>query len=207
MEPFTKLVAKAAPLDRANVDTDQLTPARFLRRPRDKDYPDILFHDLRFNEDGTHKPDFVLNQPAYHDSKILVADENFGCGSSRETAVWALYDYGFRAVIAPSFGDIFLSNCAKNGVLAVRLPADDVARLRAQLRAQVGEIRIDLAAQTVVGPDSNGTEYSFEIDAFQKHCMLNGLDDIGFTLELEATIEQHERKHSASLPWLQTKRT
>ena len=195
MRPFTTLEAVAAPFDLANCDTDKVIPARFLRKPRSGGYGGFLFHDIR------QEPDFVLNQSAYKEAKILVAERNFGCGSSREGAVYALSDAGFRAVIAPSFGDIFFNNCGKNGVAAIRLPAETVAGLRAQLKARPGAtISIDLPAQTVTGPD--GVAHRFEVDAFVKHCLLNGLDDIGLTLEHAERIKTFEQGHRAAHPWL-----
>ena len=181
MEPVTKLTAHALPIDRPNVDTDQIVPARYLQKPRSAPFGDFLFRDLRFDADGVEKPEFVLNRPFYRQAKIVVADENFACGSSREHAVWALYDYGFRAVIAPSLGDIFSSNAAKNGLLTVELPAPVVTGMIEALKAEPElEVAIDLEAQTVSLP--NGPAHRFEIDPYRKHLLLNGLDELGFTL-------------------------
>jgi 3-isopropylmalate/(R)-2-methylmalate dehydratase small subunit len=198
MERFQRLDAIAAPLGMANVDTDQITPARFLWRPRHAGYAEVLFHDLRRNEDGSLKSDFVLNRPEYRDAKILVAERNFGCGSSREHAVWALYDHGFRAVIAPSFGDIFFNNCFKNGLLPVRLPPERVAALRSALERAPGggRVTVDLEAQQVTGPD--GAVDRFEIDPFRKELLLQGLDEIEFTLRHEDAIRAFEARYEAA---------
>ena len=192
--PFTQVSAAGVPLDKANVDTDQLIPARFLKYPRDETNADRLFHDLRKD------PEFILNkEPFKSQGQILVADRNFGCGSSRESAVYVLQDWGFRAVIAPSFGDIFHNNCFKNGMLPVRLPADVCAKMRADLTAEPGAaITIDLEDQTVIAPD--GSVHRFEIDDFSKYCLIRGLDDIDFTLEHTADIDTFERKNRPS--WL-----
>src|SRR3990167_2609810 len=179
MQPFTKLSAAAAPIDLPNIDTDRIIPARFLRKPKEAPgYASFLFHDVRFNADGSEKPEFVLNQVPYRGAKILVTAENFGCGSSREMAVWALDASGIRSVIAPSLGDIFHQNCYKNGLLPVLLPAEVVAALRRQLHARPGvTISVDLDAQTVTAPD--GALHRFEIDPFRKEMLLTGRDEIG----------------------------
>jgi 3-isopropylmalate/(R)-2-methylmalate dehydratase small subunit len=202
VQPFTRLTAAAAPIDLPNVDTDRIIPARFLRKPQDTPgYDRFLFHDVRFDADGAERPEFVLNQPPFRAAKILVAAENFGCGSSREAAVWVLAAHGIRAVIAPSLGDIFSQNCGKNGVLAVILPADAVAGLRRQLHATPGAtLTVDLDAQTVTAPD--GVTHRFEIDPFRKQMLLSGQDDIGLTLGYEAQIAAFEAGHRASPPWL-----
>jgi len=195
MEPFTTLEAVAAPLDMANVDTDRIIPARFLRQPRSAGYHNWLFHDLR--EQGG----FVLDRPEFKAAKILVAAENFGCGSSREGAVWALAGAGFRAWIAPSFGDIFFENSFKNGVLPIVLPAGRVAAIRALLAEKPGtRLGIDLAAQTVILPD--GTAERFEVDPFRKECLLNGWDEIDLTLRHEAAIAAYEARQRGETPWL-----
>ncbi|MGQ0511496.1 MAG: 3-isopropylmalate dehydratase small subunit [Betaproteobacteria bacterium] len=195
MEPFNTLTAVAAPLDTANVDTDRIIPARFLRQPRSAGYHNWLFHDLR------ERGGFVLDHPSYKDAKILVAAENFGCGSSREGAVWALSGAGFRAWIAPSFGDIFFENSFKNGTLPVILAAEKVAQLRAQLSAKPGaQVTIDLAAQMVAFPD--GSVEAFDIDPFRKECLLNGWDEIDLTLQHEAAIAAHEARQRGETPWL-----
>ena len=201
MQPFTKLSAIAAPFDWSNVNTDQIIPARYLRKSRrHPDYATYLFRDLRFNNDGTENPDFVLNQAAYRQAKILVADVNFGCGSSREGAVFALAAFGIRSVIAASFGDIHYNNCFKNGLLPIRLEEKVLGRLRAQLVEQPGStIEIDLKGQFVVGPD--GTKHMFDMDLFRKRCLLEGLDDIGLTLIHEETIASFETRYQETYNW------
>ena len=201
MEPFVTFTAVAAPMDVPNIDTDQIIPARFLRKPRSAGYHNWLFHDLRYKADGVEADDFVLNRPAYRDAKIIVAAENFGCGSSREGAVWALKGAGIRVLVAPSFGDILFNNSLKNGLLPVVLPAADVERLRAQLHDGPGaQIRVDLEPQTLTGPD--GAVYGFEIDAFRKACLLEGQDDIGITLSYADAIDGFERRHLEEQPWV-----
>ncbi|AWN47350.1 3-isopropylmalate dehydratase small subunit [Methylobacterium terrae] len=195
MQPFTTLEAVAVPLDVANVDTDQILPARFLKKPRSAGYGNFLFHDERRRSEAV-----PLDAPAYAGAGILVADRNFGCGSSREGAVYALVDGGIRCVIAPSFGDIFASNAAKNGLLTVTLPEDAVASLRARLAAAPGAaVTVDLPAQTVTDPD--GTAIPFEIDPFKKRCLVEGLDDVALTLEHEAAIAAYDAKAAAEAPW------
>ena len=201
MQPFTKLSAVAAPLEMANIDTDQIIPARFLRKLREPGYEKLAFHDIRYDANGNDRPDFVLNQAPYRNAKILVAGANFGCGSSREAAVYVLYDYGIRAVIAPSFGDIHYGNELQNGMLPVVLPNAACQKLRQQLRDQPGaEIGVDLEAQTVTGPD--GAAYRFEIDANHKERLLKGLDDIGLVMQNIEAIEAFEKRHHSELPWL-----
>jgi 3-isopropylmalate/(R)-2-methylmalate dehydratase small subunit len=196
MEPFTTLAAIAVPLDLVNVDTDRIVPARFLRNPRSAGYENFLFHDLREGD-----RDFVLDRPAYRDAKILVAAENFGCGSSREAAVWALAGSGLRCWIAPSFGDIFLENSFKNGVLAITLAGERVAAIRAMLTARPrAELVIDLAAQTVQLPD--GCVESFAVNPFRKECLLAGIDEIDLTLRFETEIAAHEVRQREETPWL-----
>jgi 3-isopropylmalate/(R)-2-methylmalate dehydratase small subunit len=195
MEPFTRLDTVAVPMPVANVDTDQIIPARFLRKPRQAGYGQYLFHDLRFDDAGKERPDFVLNQAPYRGARLLIADKNFGCGSSREHAVYALWDHGFRAVVAPSFGDIFYGNSLQNGFLPIVLPADAVAELRSQVQQRPGaHVVVDLEGQQVVGPD--GRAHSLEIDAFRKHCLLKGIDELDFTLGHRADIEAFERKQA-----------
>ena len=199
MEPFKTFTSVAVPIDIANCDTDQIIPARFLRRGKDDpEYPRFLFHDLRFNEDGSEK-DFVYNKAPYCEGRIVVADVNWGCGSSRENAVTALDANDIRSVIAPSIADIHYNNCIKNGVLPIRLPEGSCTKLREQLRENPGaEVAIDLETQSVTGPDQS--TYSFEIDAFDKHRLLNGLDDVGLTLEFDDKIDafkaEYQRRHS-----------
>jgi 3-isopropylmalate/(R)-2-methylmalate dehydratase small subunit len=201
MEKFERLEAVALPVAMTNVDTDQITPARFLWRPRREGYAKILFHDLRFDDAGAEKPQFILNRPEYREARIVVADRNFGCGSSREHAVWALHDYGFRAAIAPSFGDIFFNNSFKHGFVPIVLPQARVtALLDALARAPGARMTVDLEAQQVTGPD--GKVDSFAIDPFRKRLLLEGLDDIGFTLGHKDEIAAFERDYERALPWI-----
>lgn len=203
MKPFTTLTAVAAPFDIANIDTDRIIPVRFLRKLRnDKTgYGPYLFHDMRFDGAGKEKPDFVLNQPPWRKAGILVAGANFGCGSSREGAVYALMDYGFRAVIAPSFGDIHYANELQNGMLPVILPEDTCRKLREQLRTRPGAgLTIDLASQSVT--DAAGARHIFEIDVVYKERLLKGLDDIGLVLQHLPQIEAYEKRRHAEMPWL-----
>jgi len=202
MEPFKTLTAVAVPIDLPNVDTDRIIPARFLRRARGPGFERLLFHDIRFRDDGTEREDFILNQPAYRESRILVAAENFACGSSREAAVWALTAYGFRAFVAPSFGDIFAQNCGKNGALAVRLPAETVAGLRRALHERPGaRMTVDLDAQAVTGPDE--TRHHFDVDPFLKECLVRGQDEIALTLTYDAAIAAFEERRRHEMPWLE----
>ena len=196
MDAFTTLSARAVPLDLVNIDTDRIVPARFLRRPPSAGYQNFLFHDLREQEPG-----FALNRPEYQGAKILVAAENFGCGSSREAAVWALAGIGLRAWIAPSFGDIFFENSFKNGVLAFTLPHGRVAALRQQIAAAPeAPLSIDLPAQTLTWPD--GSVDHFEIDPFRKECLLAGIDEIDLTLRYEPDIAAFEQRQRIEMPWL-----
>ena len=199
MQAFTRLTAIAAPLRLANVDTDKIIPARFLKTIKRTGLGVHAFDTLRYNEDGSERPDFVLNQAPYREANILLAYENFGCGSSREHAPWALLDFGIRCVIAPSFADIFFNNCFKNGILPVTLPREQIEALMADAeQGQNARITVDLAAQTVSGP--NGESFGFEIDPFRKRCLLEGLDDIGLTLEHDAAIGAYEARVAAE-PW------
>jgi 3-isopropylmalate/(R)-2-methylmalate dehydratase small subunit len=203
MQPFTRLTAVAAPLDIANVDTDKVIPARLLRKLRTPPdgYAPYLFHDMRFDAEGRERPEFILNQPAYRKAGILVADVNFGCGSSREGAVYAMMDHGIRAVIAPSFGDIHYANEIQNGMLPVILPEDTCRKLREQLHAKPGaELSIDLEAQTVT--DTNGDTHAFQIDAVYKERLLKGLDEVGLVLQHLPEIEAFEKRHHAEHGWL-----
>src|SRR6202048_2029735 len=200
MQAFQNLDAVAAPIARPNVDTDQIVPARFLRKPRSGGFGNYLFHDVRLDKDRRER-DFVLNEPPYRDAKILVAERNFGCGSSREAAVYALWDYGIRAVVAPSFGDIFFGNSLVNGLLLIVLPPADVAALVAALDAKPGaHMQVDLAGQKVTGAD--GKTYRFDIDAYRKRCLIEGLDELAFTLSQRDAIKAFEQKHAAAMPWL-----
>ncbi|MEY4862870.1 MAG: 3-isopropylmalate dehydratase [Pseudomonadota bacterium] len=200
MTPFLSFTAIAVPLDLANVDTDQIIPARYLGRAR-PDQVEGLFHDLRCHSDGRLRDDLPLNQSAYAGAGILVADRNFGCGSSRENAVSVMVDNGFRAFIAPSFGDIFFNNCFQNAVVPVRLPEARVAQLRALLHADPGaRITVDLQALQVTGPD--GCQDAFEIDSFRRDCLLKGLDEVSLTLSHLPQIEAFEQTHRRRMPWL-----
>ena len=191
MEAFKEHVGLAAPLNRLNVDTDQIIPKQFLKRIERTGFGEFLFYDWRSLDNGDPNPDFVLNDPRYQAASILVAGANFGCGSSREHAPWALQQYGFKAVIAPSFADIFRNNCYKNGLLPIALPDNVTADLMEQIEAQEGyKLMIDLEAQQVIQPD--GTSHAFEIGDFEKHCLLNGLDEIGWTLQFDEQISAYE---------------
>ncbi|MEJ0047624.1 MAG: 3-isopropylmalate dehydratase small subunit [Rhodospirillales bacterium] len=202
MQPFTTLTAIAAPLPVANVDTDKIIPARFLKTIKRSGLGKHLFDGLRFDAEGAERPEFVLNQPPYRDAKILIAHENFGCGSSREHAPWALLDFGITCVIAPDFADIFYNNCFKNGVLPVRLPRAVCDALMADARlGQNARITVDLHDQVVIRP--NGERIAFDIDPHRRHLLLEGLDDIGQTLQHAATaIDTYEARRHAALPWL-----
>ena len=200
MKKFDTLTAVAAPLPLINVDTDMIIPARFLKTIRRTGLGKSLFYTLRYDEDGREREDFVLNKPAYKDAEILVTGSNFGCGSSREHAPWALDDFGIRCVIAPDFADIFYSNSFKNGILLIKLPQEDVDRLiEGAERGANATVTVDLETQEVKGPD--GEVVSFDIDPFKKYCLLNGLDDIGLSLEKEDQILAFEEKHRAAQPW------
>ncbi|HXD98043.1 MAG TPA: 3-isopropylmalate dehydratase small subunit [Candidatus Acidoferrum sp.] len=205
MQAFTRLTGVAVPIDLPNIDTDRVIPARFLRKPQGSaGYDRYLFHDVRFDADGSEKAEFVLNQAPYRPATIVVAAENFGCGSSREAAVWALMAYGIRVVIAPSLGDIFHQNSLKNGLLPVLLPTDVVAGMRGQLHARPGAtITADLETQTVTAPD--GAAHHFEIEPFAKQMLLTGQDEIALTLGYETQIREFEARHRADMPWLTTR--
>ena len=197
MEPFVSLNAKLAPLNRVNVDTDQIIPKQFLKRVERTRFGQFLFNDWRFNADGTENPEFILNQHEYREAEILVSGRNFGSGSSREHAPWALQDYGFKCIIAPSFGDIFFSNCFQNGVLPVILPEDVVADIiQNSERDPDYKINIDLESQRV-WDENEEVVAEFTIEPFRRHCMLNGLDDIGLTLEDEDNISDFESGRSS----------
>ena len=200
MDPFTTCDAVALPFNMPNVDTDQIIPARFLWRKRKDAWAHLLLHDLRFDDEGQPRRAFILNQPEFLGAKIIVAGRNFGCGSSREHAVWCLLDYGIRAVIAPSFGDIFFANAFQNGLLPIVLPAADVRQIIEGLEASPGgRLKIDLEQQTVTHPD--GRSHAFSIDPFRKECLLTGADDIGFTMRLDGTIQSFESDLEKRMPW------
>jgi 3-isopropylmalate/(R)-2-methylmalate dehydratase small subunit len=203
MEPFKTLTSLAAPLDRTNVDTDQIIPKQFLKRIERTGYGDFLFFDWRQTPDGKPVPDFVLNDSRYKNAQILIAGKNFGCGSSREHAAWALSDYGFRVVIAPTFADIFFSNAGKNGIVLVRLSEENVEELLKNASTIPGyQLTVSLEEQTVA--DNRGFKSSFEVDPFRKFCLLEGLDDIGLTLRHAAALDKYEAQHD-SAGWLKAK--
>ena len=200
MQPFRKHKGKVAPLYRANVDTDQIIPKQFLKRIEKTGFGQFLFNDWRRKPDGSPEPEFPLNQPQYSGASILVAAKNFGCGSSREHAVWALADYGFRAVIAPSFADIFANNCVKNGVLTVVLKENETEEIARRASANPDyQLTVDLEKCLV--SDDRGFTARFSIDEFTRHCLLEGLDDIGLTLQHEAEITQYESRHPVPAAW------
>ncbi len=201
MDAFTVLTGLVAPLDRVNVDTDQIIPKQYLKTIKRTGLREGLFTDWRYGSDGSPNSDFFLNQPRYQGATILLARDNFGCGSSREHAPWALLDYGFRCLIAPSFADIFFNNCFKNGMLPVVLQPAEVAQLFKEVAAQPGyQLTVDLAAQTVTTPA--GASFRFNIDPFPKECLLKGLDEIGLTLQHEADITAYEQRRKLEAPWL-----
>jgi 3-isopropylmalate/(R)-2-methylmalate dehydratase small subunit len=210
MRKFTLLEGLVVPLDRANVDTDAIIPKQFLKSIKRAGFGPNAFDEWRYLDHGEPgmdnskrplNPDFVLNQSRYQGAQVLLARENFGCGSSREHAPWALEDYGFRVIIAPSFADIFFNNCFKNGLLPIKLDADKVDALFNAVEANNGyKLKVDLEQQTITLPD--GTVYKFDVDAHRKHCLLNGLDDIGLTLQHVDDIKAFEEKHRAAQPWL-----
>ncbi len=200
MDKFTTLTAVAAPMPLVNIDTDMIIPKQFLKTIHRSGLGKNLFDEMRFDREGNEIPDFVLNQPAYRHAQIIVAGDNFGCGSSREHAPWALLDFGIRCVISTSFADIFFNNCFKNGILPVVLPQDAVDHLMDDARKGANaRITVDLEAQTVTASD--GTVFHFEVDAFKKHCLLNGLDDIGLTLEKASAIDAFEARNATLRPW------
>jgi len=203
MEKFTTLNGVAAPMPLINIDTDMIIPKQFLKTIARTGLGKNLFDEMRYGEDGAELPDFVLNKPAYRRAQILVTGENFGCGSSREHAPWALLDFGIRCVIAPGFADIFYNNCFKNGILPIALPQAEVDKLMDDAsRGSNAVITVDLEAQVIRGPD--GGEIAFDVDAHRKHCLLNGLDDIGLTLEKVDAIVEFEARMRTSAPWLAT---
>ncbi|HJT08885.1 MAG TPA: 3-isopropylmalate dehydratase small subunit [Stellaceae bacterium] len=201
MDKFTTLDGIAAPLPMINVDTDKIIPKQFLKTIKRTGLGKALFDEMRYKNDGSENPDFILNKPAYRQAKIMVAGENFGCGSSREHAPWALLDFGIRCVIASSFADIFYNNCFKNGILPIKLPQEIVDELMDDARKGANaRLTIDLEKQTITRPD--GGVVKFEIDGFRKHCLLNGLDDVGLTLQKAPSIGSFEEKNKLSQPWL-----
>ncbi|WP_371347388.1 3-isopropylmalate dehydratase small subunit [Ancylobacter sp. IITR112] len=200
MDKFTTLTGVAAPLHLVNVDTDMIIPKQYLKTIKRTGLGTGLFSELRYKEDGSDNPDFVLNKPAYKGAQILIAGDNFGCGSSREHAPWALLDFGIRCVISTSFADIFYNNCFKNGILPIRVTPEQLAALFDDAaRGANAKITVDLESQTITGPD--GGSISFDIDPFRKHCLLNGLDDIGLTQVKADKIASYEEKLSAERPW------
>ncbi len=201
MDKFDKLTGIAAPLPIINVDTDMIIPKQFLKTIKREGLGKNLFDEMRFDDDGNENPDFVLNKPAYREAEILVAGDNFGCGSSREHAPWAIKDFGIRCVIAPSFADIFYNNCFKNGILPIPLPQEQVDLLMKDAeKGQNARMTIDLEKQEIT--TSDGQVITFEIDSFKKHCLLNGLDDIGLTLQKAAEIDSFESTLAQSRPWV-----
>ena len=194
MNPFTKHTGLVAPLNRANVDTDQIIPKQFLKRIERTGFGEFLFYDWRYLPDGQPNPAFVLNEPRYQDASILVADKNFGCGSSREHAPWALGEFGFRVIIAPSFADIFANNCFKNGMLPITLPAELLREIMSRAQQREGyKLTVNLERQTI--EDANGLSILFVVGEFQRHCLMEGLDDIGLTLRHEEAIRAYEVSH------------
>jgi len=201
MQPFTTLTGVAAPLPQTNVDTDMIIPKQFLKTIKRTGLKDALFFEQRTNPDGSTNPDFVLNRPAYQNAKILVAGANFGCGSSREHAPWALLDFGIRCIVAPSYADIFFNNCFKNGILPIVLPQSDVDKLMDDAQRGANAIvTVNLESQSITGPD--GGTIRFDVDPFRKQCLLNGWDDIGLTLRNEQKISTFEASRKVSQPWL-----
>ena len=201
MDKFTTLTGIAAPMNMINIDTDMILPKQYLKTVKRSGLGRALFFEARYDENGNYNPDFVLNQEGYRDASILVAGDNFGCGSSREHAPWALLDFGIRSIIAPSFADIFFNNTFKNGILPVTLPEERVNELlRFLLELPGAEITIDLPNQTVQGPD--GKADNFDVDPFRKECLIEGFDDIGLTLQREASITSYESRSSAGRPWV-----
>ncbi|WP_336099227.1 3-isopropylmalate dehydratase small subunit [Roseovarius sp. CH_XMU1461] len=201
MEKFEKLTGIAAPMPLVNIDTDMIIPKQFLKTIKRSGLGVNLFDEMRYDRQGNENPDFVLNQPAYRDAEILVAGDNFGCGSSREHAPWAIKDFGIRCVIAPSFADIFYNNCFKNGILPIALPQEQVDVLMKDAeKGANARMTVDLEAQTVT--TSDGESFAFEVDSFKKHCLMEGLDDIGLTLEKANAIDSFEATIGAERPWV-----
>jgi len=201
MDKFTTLTGVAAPLDIVNIDTDMIIPKQYLKTIARTGLGKGLFSEMRYKEDGSDNPDFVLNKPAYKNTRILIAGDNFGCGSSREHAPWALLDYGITCVISTSFADIFYNNCFQNGVLPAKVSKEDLEKLMDDAsRGANAVLTVDLAKQEITGPD--GGVVKFEIDAFRKHCLLNGLDDIGLTMQKDKGINNFEKKAGEARPWM-----
>ncbi|QIK39508.1 3-isopropylmalate dehydratase small subunit [Pontivivens nitratireducens] len=201
MEKFTTLEGVAAPMPLVNIDTDMIIPKQFLKTIKRTGLGKNLFDEMRYDAQGQEIPDFVLNQPAYRDAKILIAGDNFGCGSSREHAPWALADFGIRCVISTSFADIFFNNCFKNGILPIVLPQSEVDKLMDDAaRGANAVITVDLENQTISGPD--GGTIAFDVEPFRKHCLLNGLDDIGLTMQKAAAIDAFEAQYKTAAPWI-----
>ena len=200
MDKFVKLTGVAAPLPVVNIDTDMIIPKDYLKTIKRTGLGKALFSEMRYKEDGSENPDFVLNKPAYQNATILVAGDNFGCGSSREHAPWALLDFGIRCVISTSFADIFYNNCFKNGILPIVVSQEDLDKLMDDAgRGSNAILTVDLEAQEITGPD--GGRITFDIDAFRRHCLLNGLDDIGLTLEKATSIDSFEKQNASARPW------
>ena len=200
MDKFTKITGVAAPFPLRNVDTDMIIPKQFLKTIKRTGLGKSLFYELRYDQEGREQPDFVLNKPAYRSAQILITGDNFGCGSSREHAPWALLDFGFRCVIAPDFADIFYNNCFQNGILPIKLPQEQIDKLLDDAsRGANATLTVDLEAQEIRGPD--GGVIPFDIDPFRKHCLLNGLDAIGLTLEKEKSIQDFEARDATARPW------
>jgi 3-isopropylmalate/(R)-2-methylmalate dehydratase small subunit len=201
MDKFTTLTGIAAPLPLINIDTDMIIPKQFLKTIKRSGLGVNLFHEMRYDDDGKEIPDFVLNKPQYREAEILIAGDNFGCGSSREHAPWAIKDFGIRCVIAPSFADIFFNNCFKNGILPIALPQDQIDVLMKDAeKGSNARMTVDLENQTVT--TSDGEVFSFEVDQFKKHCLLEGLDDIGLTMEKAAAIDTFEAQAASARPWV-----
>lgn len=201
MEKFNKVTGVAAPMPLINIDTDMIIPKLFLKTIKRSGLGKNLFDEMRYDDDGKEIPDFVLNQPAYRNAQIIVAGDNFGCGSSREHAPWALLDFGIRVVISTSFADIFFNNCFKNGILPIVLPQEDIDKLMDDAgRGANAVLTVDLENQVITGPD--GGKIEFTVDAFKKHCLLNGLDDIGLTLQKSDAIDAFEKEYGAATPWV-----
>ena len=201
MEKFSTLEGVAAPMPLVNIDTDMIIPKQFLKTIKRTGLGKNLFDEMRFDQDGNEIEDFVLNKPAYREAKILVAGDNFGCGSSREHAPWALADFGIRCVISTSFADIFFNNCFKNGILPIVLPQSEVDKLMDDAtRGANAVVTVDLVNQTICGPD--GGTIAFDVEPFRKHCLLNGLDDIGLTMQKAASIDSFEAQYKTAAPWI-----